>query len=556
VGEAPPPSESAADDEVYTPPTPLILAGVALLLAGGLAVGALFGGAQVAAEEENPTARFTQEAAALTAEVRSRAPDLAGAGAVLSEGEAAELRERLGDLRLRAGEVSVSVDLFDADKALHVAEFERNLRAGSWVAARRVVDRFSGRPEGMLLEARLQLAQGEVPAHEPLRALADAKDDELAVAARLLRAHLLAEESPEEALEVLRERVPPHRAEQVRARVALFLAVTRLDAQALEISLANEVPPATRRKATLQVILQGQRVARERPLDVAALEKVLRLLVPLRADAFRDHDAARGLVGGALEGVHRQGLGSAEAGVLLVEHLAEAGLRARSDEGSEAGVLLDAVCAGPPAGGAQATLRGRLLLALARLGARVERPHLRGLTPAALEPLPVDVHREVLAARLRLAAGEGEAEARAALRALVTGARAGRLVGPERGRALLEASRGLPVGEAAPLVERGLALDPGCPWLRLRWVEVLAEQGHATRALREVEGAFVLFQKVTRRRLGEEEGRIRFLRGVTLVHAARGDEVRVEVYLDKLRRLGDPEVDAVAERAAARLGSR
>lgn len=541
------------DPQQPQPPLPRAVLGVGLvlLLVLGLGVGALLGDAQSHAELEDPTEVYEQERLALAREVSACTPDLTGAGPLGDPAQLDALRLRLTDLRRRAADESISLDLLDIDAALHRAELERALRGGDVEAARAVARRFADQPVGMLLEARLELASGERPAPEPLQVLAQSPDDALAEAARLLLAHLLAEDSPDEALEALSERVRPGRDAAIRARIDLHRAASRLDAAALERCLAADPPAPARRKATLQAVRAGLRLTGTRPLPVADLEPMTRALLLLGGVRVQGEDEAVRLVRGVIAGL-REGPPPGEDGISLLERLAECGLRC--GEAAEAASLLDHVAAAPPGGVAQATLRLRLLVALARLGARLEAVHLRGLPLEAAERLPRDAWSDYLRARLQLlAGGEEQAAGRTALRALVEGPRGADLGPIERAEGLLEASREATPAEARALLQRALGLDPDSPWLRLAFADALARGGEPQRALSEAEGAQVLFDRVSRERLGEEQARLRLLRGLTLVHARRGDEGLTQIFLQRLAREGDPEQAAVAAEARAAL---
>jgi hypothetical protein len=467
-------------------------------------------------------------------------PDLLGEGNLGSPAELTSEREALEALQQHAKAEGIAVDFEEARAELLRAEFERALRLSSPDRAAEIAARFSGRPDGMLLEARLSLARGERPPQGPLKVLTQATDPRVAEAARVLLARLIAPERPAQALELLREKVRPHVVERERDRANLFSTAEKLDVQAVGSLLERVDDTELKRRAALNVIDAGRRLAAQRPVELERLSAALRILVLLGARTARDGEAsvvfARAVVSAARE------VGDGGARVLLLEHLAESGLRCGEFE--QGGLLVDASPLEPEA------IRLRTLVALVRLEVRIQRAHLEGLSPEALDALPKDAASLYLRHRIALACGDSKAAA--ALHRLV-GDALGKELGPvHRARALAIGSEAAGDAEAT-LVERALALDPGSPWVRICHARVLAKQGQGPKALDEAEGAHVLFDRKNRARHGEEAERLRFWRALTLVHAQRRDEALTEVFLKKLEKAGDAQQPEVADEARALL---
>ncbi|RMG15893.1 MAG: hypothetical protein D6731_07325 [Planctomycetota bacterium] len=527
------------------------------LLGGGALLGVLLGRSHVAGFVPEPGAELRERARSLRAEVRHCVPDLMGLGGIAPQERLEEIREAAKLLKRRATETGIALDLSDVGLRLARAPFERALRARDFDAAERSLAAFEGRPEGYLLGARLALARGERPDHEVVRALTRSADPELQEAARLLAAHLRAEESPDEALDLLREGVRPQVAIPARAHAFLFQAVRALDVEALRRWLPEVHVAGARRRAASRLVAAGARAASARPLDVPAVERVLRCLRPLGERALATDDAAGTFVREVLAGV-RAATGSSEvndACVRLLEDLAAAGFRAPKPRDADA--LLDRCAATPAPDGDLALRRARLLVALSGLNLRVERVHLVGISPAVFARLPAGPSVRLLRARAALAAGgPAAAEAKASLDELLRTPEARALTPIERATAILLASAGAPAPERAAAVRRAFGLDPACPWVRVGLAEVYAREGDPAQAAEEALRAQVLCDDLMRGRPGENAARLRLRRELVFVHALRRDENLTEVFLGYLAEAGDPDLDATRARARELLAGK
>ena len=508
--------------------------------------------------KEDPLFEVRARARAVAGETARIVPDLLGDGRLGSREAVETARRELSDLKTVARETGVALDLSEVEAALVRVDFERALAASDLEAATKVSERFSGRPESLILEARLELARGERPTPEPLQVLADAPIPMLAEAARVLLARIVREEHPEQALTLLESKVNPGRAAAERAGPTLFLAVTKLDplrVAELVKTLPAQGGDALRRAASLKASRRGMRLAEERPLPVQRLEDALRIVVLLGFRALHSTtegtELATGVAQAASERQRRAQSPKQETeSVLLLEHLAEAGLTCT--DSSELMALADRLTKAR-SDPKRERLRTRLLVAMIRLDVRLFRAHLAAVTSDDLKALPKDIPASTL--RWRVAAAKGSVDAGQELGKLGTQSKA---LGPvQRAHCLLEGGRAEPdPTAAATLIRRALTLDPQSPWVRIAFADVLAREGKLAKALDESEGAHVLFANVARGRPGKDLDELEFLRRLCMVQAHRGDENLSEVFLKTLEKKGDPQVAEIRARVAAALRRR